>query len=466
MLRQTPKILAIDDDSTWLDQVPLILEGLYEVKTAQSIDQGLGAIEREFFDVVLLDLNFDGDERSGLDLFRKIQSIDAAADVIVISGETRPERLVQILNAGISHFIPKPASPKEVRSSIKEVIERRESRLRALNQAVGKSFKGKSLEIVGSSVAMQELRAQVLEAVESGARDILLIGETGTGKEVVAKKIAELSDPSGRMIPIHCGAISDGIAESELFGHVKGAFTGAEKDRASAFEAVGGGFVFLDEIGEMPLHQQAKLLRVIQERKVQRVGSIEERTVHFRTLSATNKDLRDAIHNKVFREDLFYRIAKVTITIPTLRDHLEDIPELVHYFLGKKTQKTSITITEGALGLLKSYHWPGNIRQLEAAVDTMAYKASEGIIQEKHVCQVVPEIGELSVSRVRKTFLGKKGAAFISGERKRFQSALIESHGDRTQAAKLLDMSRATFFRRAKELGIIGGRRRSYEIFH
>jgi len=338
--------------------------------------------------------------------------------------------------------------------------------LRALNQAVGIKSKGNQLEIIGSSQAMQELRAQILEAVESGARDILLVGETGTGKEVVAKQISRLSDPSSRMIPIHCGAISDGIAESELFGHVKGAFTGAERDRASAFEAVGGGFVFLDEIGEMPLNQQAKLLRVIQERKVQRVGSCEEMPVHFRTISATNRNLQEAIRDKVFREDLFYRIAKVKIQIPALRDHLEDIPELVHYFLGKQSKKVHYTITEGALELLKAFHWPGNIRQLEAAVELMAYKASDGIIREKHVCQVVPEIGELSVSSVRKSFLGKKGAAFISGERKRFQSALIESRGDRARAAKLLDISRATFFRRAKELGIIEGRRRSHETLH
>jgi len=466
MLRQTPRILAIDDDPMWLEQVPLILDEGYEVKTAQTVDQGLAAIEKDFFDVILLDLNFDGDDRSGLDLFRKIQSVDSAVDVIVISGETRPERLIQILNAGITHFITKPASPKEVRSAVKEVVERRESRLRAWNQAVGIKSKGNQLEIIGSSQVMQELRAQILEAVESGSRDILLVGETGTGKEVVAKQISRLSDPSSRMIPIHCGAISDGIAESELFGHVKGAFTGAERDRASAFEAVGGGFVFLDEIGEMPLNQQAKLLRVIQERKVQRVGSCEERPVHFRTISATNRNLQEAIRDKVFREDLFYRIAKVKIQIPALRDHLEDIPELVHYFLGKQSKKVHYTITEGALELLKSFHWPGNIRQLEAAVEVMAYKASDGIIREKHVCQVVPEIGELSVSSVRKSFLGKKGAAFISGERKRFQSALIESRGDRARAAKLLDISRATFFRRAKELGIIEGRRRSHEILH
>jgi len=240
-------------------------------------------------------------------------------------------------------------------------------------------------------------------------------------------------------------------------------FTGADRDRASAFEAVGGGFVFLDEIGDMPMHQQAKLLRVIQERKVQRVGSIEERSVSFRCISATNINLDSAIKEKRFREDLYYRLAKIKILIPPLRDHIEDIPELVHYFLGLRAPKTSITVTEGAIALLKAFHWPGNVRQLEAAVELMAFKCTEGIIREKHVCQVVPEIGAMFVARFNRPFLGKKGAAFVSGERKRFESALIEARGDRNKAAQILEVSRATFFRRAKELGIIEGRRTPVE---
>lgn len=326
------RILAIDDDVTWLDQVPLIFDDGFEVTQACSIDQGLAAIQRNFFDVILLDLNFEGDERSGLDLFRRIQSVDTAADVIVISGETRPDRLIEILNAGITRFLSKPTSPDNVRTAVREVLCLRETRHRAINHAARNSS-GKAVQLIGSSRLMQNLRADVQEAVESGARDILLLGETGTGKEVVAKAIAQLADHSRRFIPIHCGAISDGIAESELFGHVKGAFTGADRDRASAFEAVGGGFVFLDEIGDMPLHQQAKLLRVIQERKVTRVGSFEERSVNFRCISATNLDLEKAIKEKKFREDLFYRLAKIKIVLPPLRDHLEDVPELTHYFL-------------------------------------------------------------------------------------------------------------------------------------
>ena len=273
MIEVKPKLLAIDDDAIWLEQIPFIFEEGFDLSMAGSIDHGLAEINRTLFDIILLDLNFEGDSRSGMDLFRKIQTLDSAADVIVISGETRPERLIEILNSGITHFITKPASPDKIRSAVKEVLCRRDARLRSVNLAMNSSPGREQTRLIGSSKLMQKLRSELKEAVDHQAKDILLLGETGTGKEVVAKTIAQLADHAKRFVPINCGAISDALAESELFGHVKGAFTGADRERSSAFEVVGGGYVFLDEIGDMPLHQQAKLLRVLQERKVQRVGS-------------------------------------------------------------------------------------------------------------------------------------------------------------------------------------------------
>lgn len=228
------------------------------------------------------------------------------------------------------------------------------------------------VQLIGRSPSMTRIREELAYIVESGAKDILLTGETGTGKEVVARTIATMADPAKRFVPINCGAISDGLAESELFGHVRGAFTGADRDRVSAFEAVGGGFVFLDEIGDMPTHQQSKLLRVLQERKVQRVGSLDERTVSFRCISATNANLKEAISQKRFREDLYYRIAKVELRLPALRERAEDIPELVHYFLGKHQSGDSFSIADSAMSLLQLYAWPGNVRQLQAVVDSIA----------------------------------------------------------------------------------------------
>jgi transcriptional regulator with PAS, ATPase and Fis domain len=216
--------------------------------------------------------------------------------------------------------------------------------------------------------------------------------------------------------------------------------------------------VFLDEIGDMPLNQQAKLLRVLQERKVQRVGTTEERSVSFKSICATNVDLNKAIQEKRFREDLLYRIAKFKIEIPPLRRRIEDIPELVFHFLATKFQN-KVTITPQAIGLLQSYYWPGNVRQLEATVETMAYRCEQKAIREKDVCKAIPELSNLVTSKQTVSFLGKQGAALVSQERKRFEKAIIDARGDRTKAAALLSISRATFFRRAKELGLVTGRR-------
>lgn len=454
MFDRNPKILALDDDATWLEQIPLIFENTnYEVHTFSNLDQGIIAIESNFYDVVLLDLNFIGDRRTGLDVFRRIMAKDAEVDVIVISGETDPKKLIEIMNAGITHFIPKPSSIDEIRKSVVETLKRREIRSTSI-QLDGK----KGPLLIGSSAQSQKLKADIIQAAKVGVRDILIQGETGTGKEVVAKAIAESADPSKRFYPVHCAAINDGIAESELFGHIRGAFTGADKDRMGAFEAALGGFVFLDEIGDMPLNQQAKLLRVLQERKVMRVGSTDERAVSFKSISATHVNLENAVAEKKFREDLYYRIAKFVIRIPSLRERLEDIPELVTFFLSTRF-KNEITITPQAIDLLFAYHWPGNIRQLESVIEAMAYRCEKKIIREKDVCQAIPELSGLFTSRTVASFLGKTGHALISQEKKRFQKALLDSGGDRDQAAKLLNISRATYFRRAKELGLVNGRR-------
>lgn len=449
LMDRKPKLLAIDDDPRWLSQIPLIFEDQnIEVHTYANIDQGLIAIENNFYDVVLLDLNFTGDQRTGLDVFRRISATDSEVSVIVISGETKPKRLIEIMNAGITHFIPKPTGPNEIRTAVFESIKRRQ-----LQKEIMLRTDNLSTLLIGSTSKAMKLKADVAQAAKCGVKDILLQGETGTGKEVVAKALAELADPSKRFHPVHCAAINDGMAESDLFGHVKGAFTGAEKDRPGAFEMAQGGYVFLDEIGDMPLHQQAKLLRVLQERKVQRVGGTQEIPVSFKSISASHVNLENAVAEKAFREDLYYRVAKFVIHIPSLRERMDDIPELVTFFLSTK-HKNKVTITPQAIDLLYSYHWPGNIRQLESAIDTMCYRCEKDIIREKDVCLAVPDLLALHKPKSQLNFMGKKGHALISRERKRFQKALTDASGNRERAAQLLNISRATFFRRAKEMGL------------
>ncbi len=455
LVQRLPKVLAIDDDRVWLSQIPLILEDICEVTVCPSIDEGIAALASQFFDIVLLDLNFEGDERTGLDVFRRISATDNMADVVVISGETDRSILIHVMNAGITKFITKPTAPDLIRQTVRSILEKREVRFRAINLATVSGNKD-AVHLIGHSAPMIKLKEEIQFAVSSGAKDILLLGETGTGKEVVARLIVSLADPAKRFIPIHCGAISDGIAESELFGHVKGAFTGADKDRVSAFEAVSGGFIFFDEIGEMPMNQQAKLLRVIQERKITRVGSTFETPVNFRSISATHVDFKKAIAAGRFREDLYYRIAKTEIRIPSLRDRTEDIPELVIFFLNELKQGDGVKITDEALNLLQAFSWPGNVRQLQAAIESMASRCSLKVIREGDVCRTIPEIARLSHSKYTRPFLGREGASLIASERKRYQRALSDANWNRDKTARMLNVSRATFFRRAKELGLVG----------
>jgi len=451
-MKRLPKVMVLDDDTDWLSQVPLILEDDCEVVGYPTIDQGIVALSQGYFDVVLLDINFEGDERSGLDVFRLIQAADRGTDVIVISGETNPSRIIQIVNSGVTKFLVKPVPPDEVRAAVLTTLDQRAARERAHSL---RASERQGYALIGQSIPMQKLRREIAEVVASGVQDILLLGETGVGKEVVAQSIAYEADASRRLIPIHCGAISDGIAESELFGHVRGAFTGADRDRTSAFEDAKGGFVFMDEIGDMPLAQQAKLLRVLQERRVQRVGSHKEINVSFRSISATNVDIEDSVRKKRFREDLFYRIAKARIKIPALKDRIEDIPELVQHFIVAAGVKKKVSITADAVDLLKAYYWPGNVRQLKALVESLCARSKDGIIRDADICQALPEVATMLGNQTTRGLIGRYGTSIILKERDRFNRALIEANGDRDEAARILGMSRATFFRRAKELGLV-----------
>lgn len=452
-MERKPKILALDDDRNWLHQVPLILGSQYEITTRATIDSGIREIEENFFDVILLDINFENDPRSGLDVFRLIKAKDHSADVIVISGETNPTKLIQIMNAGITSFLPKMCDLTDIRNAVSNAISAKKMKLRALD------LNGRaSSQLIGRSEKMNILREDINIAVNSGVKDILLVGETGTGKEVVARSIAYLADPSRRFTPVHCGAINDGLSESELFGHVKGAFTGADRDRPSVFEIVGGGYVFLDEIGEMPLMQQTKLLRVLQERQVQRVGSSEVRDVSFRSISATNVNLKEAIVNKTFREDLFYRINKMIIQVPALRDRLEDVPDLAHFFLSDCFPTRNIEITDEALELLKAYHWPGNVRQLKGVIEAIGSRLKNDIIREGDICHALPEVTKVFGTKATRVLIGHYGASLISKERERFEKAIMKAKGNKKLAADDLGISRATFYRRASELGLIQSR--------
>lgn len=453
------RILVVDDDISFLEQMPDILEGFGEIDCFPTIDQGLSAVTSKFYDVAVLDLNFENEQRTGLDVFRRILSLDRGIDVIMITGETDPRRIFELVNAGVSRFIPKSGSIDEIRQQVKSILEERAVRRQALEQSMARNGGG---ALIGSSQAMNRIREQINHVVQSGVRDVLIEGETGTGKEVVARYIAAQADHSGRFLPVNCGGLTESLIQSELFGHVRGAFTGADREKKGIFESAGGGYVFLDEIGDMPLSQQPKLLRALQERCIQRVGDVEERSVNFRTISATHVSLSRAVEEGKFREDLFFRISKEVITVPPLRDRIEDIRELAIYFLSKQSKRCSIT--DEAMLLLQSFAWPGNVRQLESIVESAAVR-SDGVIRPSHVLRVLPELASLCTAQIRRAVVGSYGIQLINQEKQRFQNAILEANGDRERAAEILGLPRSTFFRKAKELGLVRTRRqRSLDI--
>jgi two-component system, NtrC family, response regulator HydG len=451
-MSEIARILVVDDDVSFLEQMPDILEGLGDVDCFCTLDQGIAAVTSKYYDIAILDLNFENEQRTGLDVFKRILALDRGVDVMMITGETDPRRVFELANLGIRRFVTKPIDIEEVREQVEGILADRALRRRCVDL----SNERQAGALIGSSAAMRSLRESIAQIVASGTKDILIQGETGTGKEVVAKSIASAADNSGRFLPINCSGLNENLIQSELFGHVKGAFTGADRDKRGIFEAAGGGYVFLDEIGDMPLSQQPKLLRTLQERMVQRVGEVEEKEVSFRTISATHHSLKDAVANGKFREDLYFRISKEVIVVPPLRERIEDLRELVLYFLAKQSKKCSIT--EDAIRLLQSFDWPGNVRQLESAVEAMAIRC-EGVIRPPHVLRVVPELASLKPTEIRQAALGNFGVQLINKEKQRFQKAIIEANGDREKAAARLGIPRSTFYRRAKELGIGRSRR-------
>lgn len=453
------KILVLDDDLSFLEQMPDILDGFGRVDAYQTIDQGLAAVSNHFYDIAILDLNFANDSRSGLDVFKRIMALDRGVDVILVTGETDARRIFELVNAGIHHFVPKPASVDEIRARVASLLEDRAYRKRAI-QISQQINSGKSASVlIGSSSQMNQVREQIARIVQSGVKDVLLLGETGTGKEVIARYIVASADTSGRFIPVNCAAFNENLIQSELFGHVRGAFTGAERDKQGVFESAMGGHVFLDEIGDMPLSQQPKLLRTLQERKIVRVGEVEEKAVNFRTISATHLGLKKAVEEGRFREDLYFRISKETIIIPSLRERLDDIRELALHFISLQSKRCQIT--DDAINLLRSYAWPGNVRELQSVIDRAIIRADKGIIRSAQIAQVLPELASLSSNKLRRAVMGVHGMQLIAVERKRFYDAIVQAAGNRDVAAKNLGLSRSTFFRKAKELGLVKDRKQA-----
>ncbi len=363
------KVLVIDDESSIRRTLKEILEfEKYEVDLAANGMDGLELAKATAYDVILLDIKMP--EMDGMEVLTALQQF-TDCPVIMISGHGTIETAVEAIKKGAYDFIVKPPDLNRLLITLRNAIDKKDlvNQTKTLRKEIEKKY-----EIVGTSPVMVQLKEMIARVAPTNAR-VLIEGENGTGKELVARQIHEQSNrQKSPFVEVNCAAIPSELIESQLFGHEKGSFTSAVKQRRGDFELAHGGTLFLDEIGDMSLSAQAKVLRALQENTITRVGGEKEITVDVRVLSASNKDLPGEIKKRNFREDLYHRLSVIVIQVPPLRDRLDDIPLLVEYFINELTQeqgKPAKKITDAALKMLQTFHWSGNVRELHNVVERL-----------------------------------------------------------------------------------------------
>src|ERR687894_813713 len=379
-----PRVLVADDQPDVLEALRLLLKGEgYRTELSSSPALALAALEKRDFDLALIDLNYQRDTTSGeegLELLSRLQGVDSTLPVVVMTAWGSVEVAVEAMRRGACDFIQKPWDNTRLLTVLRTQVElgralRKGQRLEEENRMLrgdGNGGAGGRPTFIARSPAMQPV-LQLIESVAPSDANVLITGENGTGKEVVAHTLHYLSERATKpMITVNVGALSEGTFESELFGHVRGAFTDAKADRVGRFELADGGTLFMDEIANIPVSQQAKLLRVVETGEFERVGSSKTRRVDVRILSATNADLREEVGGGRFRQDLLFRLNTVEIRLPPLRERREDIPLLAHHFLNvyaRRYRKNGVDFSDAALRALADYDWPGNVRELDHAVE-------------------------------------------------------------------------------------------------
>jgi len=449
------KILVVDDETAMLQTLEILLRGEgYEVALADSGPKALAALEDEKPDIVLTDIRMPG--AGGLDVLSEARAVDPEMPVILMTAQASLQSAVRAVNQGAYYYLQKPFANEELLAICKRAAEARA--LKAENKRLKKEIKKRSKGGVGRPIGVAPRFEEVLELAETVAATgstVLISGESGTGKEVVARYIHELSDRSeGSFLSINCGALPESLLESELFGHVKGSFTGAVKDKDGLLVAAGGGTFFLDEIGEMSPSTQVKLLRAIQEREVIPVGSTKAVPVDVRIIAATNRDLEEEITRGAFRSDLYYRLNVIQLHLPPLRERVEDVPLLARHFLtrlgGDGEGDTAPTLADETLETLVRYDWPGNVRELENALERAAVLSTGKVIGP----MALPE----RVREAPKPRLGTEEApsnpTMEVVERAYIQWVLHAEGGNKTRAAEVLGIDPSTLYRKLNRYGI------------
>ena len=451
-----PKILIADDQPDVLEALRLLLKGEgYRIESVSSPARVLEILRAQDFDVLLMDLNYARDTTSGqegLDLLREIQTLDQTLPIVVMTAWGSVEVAVEAIRRGARDFVQKPWENERLLTILRTQTElgralRKGQRLEVENQLLRDGVRARLPPLIAEASAMQPVR-QIIERVGPSDANVLITGENGTGKEVVARHLHALSERAAKsLISVNAGALSEGVFESELFGHVRGAFTDARTDRVGRFELADGGTLFLDEIATVPLNLQPKLLRVLETGEFEPVGASKTRRVDVRVLSATNANLHEEVAAGRFRQDLLFRLNTVEIHLPPLRERREDIPLLAVHFLRQhaaRYRKQLDGFDQAAIDVLLNRSWPGNIRELQHSIERAALMAQKNLVSAadlglQSTVESTRRLDEMSLEEMESLLIRK---------------ALARFNGNVNQAAAALGLSRSALYRRINKYGL------------
>ncbi|MFB0526942.1 MAG: sigma-54-dependent transcriptional regulator [bacterium] len=456
-LKILPNILVVDDEVNIVESFKQLLKDNYKVLTATSGEEALEKVEKENLDIVLLDIKMPG--MDGIEVLRRIEQMRENVDVIMITAVNTMKTAIEAMKLGAYDYITKPFDVDEVVVSINKALEKR-CLIREVSYLRSEVAKPVNFDnIIGTSEKMCQVYDIVSEMTQNDAT-VLISGESGTGKELIARAIHFNGLRKDKpFIPVDCASISESLLESELFGHEKGAFTDATSQKLGRFELANHGTLFLDEIGNLRMDMQGKILRALQEREIQRVGGVKTIKIDVRIISATNIDLKKAIKERRFREDLYYRLNVVPIELPPLRERKEDIPLLVRYFLGIFNQEFGKKIKDiipQAMDSLVNYRWPGNVRELRNVIERLVALTKEEVISHKRL-----PLDILLTVNTEEANMGEEGM-LLREAREQFEKQFIlgvleKVNWNQTEAAKILGVHRNTLIMKIQNLGIKKG---------
>jgi len=447
------RILVVDDEEIVLRSCLRILGGgAYEVESAQDGREALQKIEEGHFDILVLDIMMP--KIGGLEVLQRVKESHPDIDVIMITGLSEIETAVQAMKLGAFDYLPKPFDPDELKLVVQRALERRQLLRENLDLKHEVSAKYRLENIIGSSPGMQAVFRLVAKCAPTSST-VLLTGESGTGKELIARAIHHNSLRKDKpFVAVDCNSLSENLLESELFGHVRGSFTGAVASKKGLFEAADDGTLFLDEIGNLSLATQAKLLRVIQEHEFKPVGDTRTQRANFRLICATNKDLAAMVAAGTFREDLFYRVNVFPIRVPPLRERRDDIPALAFHFLKRFNEVLGKQVTEvstGAMSAIMNHDWPGNVRELENTIQRAVILAADNVIRQAHLGEIVDTSLRLDLDvpktsdELKQTKKAAREKSVESIEKSFVLAALRRNSWNVTRSAEETGMQRANF---------------------